>query len=241
MKKYTLTLVLVLFFLATQIRAQKNTYFGVEAGLKFDKFHVADSRGLMDTKSSFETLAYGFSIERELNEHLSFETGLTFVTYWQTNKFKGSDEWTSNNLINTYHIPITIRSNISLFGGKLSFVPAASYVLGINGNYTSWGEGHETFAKSSGDKKIEVYDAWSSGKKKVFSLLGTEISLDLRLKNDMKIGLSAAYYAGLNKVLDILYVYQQTGEPQYEATTVSNGDYFSLSLGIKYPISRFWQ
>ena len=123
--------------------SQSNWYFGLELSDNLDyQYHLQAgqfSDDLVNTKKSFGILA-----GRQLNDHLSLETGIISKSYHSTSIGQVLDIGKAGLTSSTFtalQIPIRLGTSIPLLRNRLFFTPTIGYSLSFNRDYKSYGEG----------------------------------------------------------------------------------------------------
>lgn len=228
---------LILFFsVISWAPAQKSTYFGLEFGPKYEVYQYSGSGEVIYTKPSLDLPVYGFNFSQELNKSILLETGLLFVDYSESYRFRQDYPYFASNAVYSLQIPLRIRSRIQLIKDKLSLTSTVGISANINTSYGSWGY------LRMGDIQNPTFlvDTANYSLQKSYPLLEGGIGLSYTFKKGMILNLNSQYFYGLQRVVDIDVYYAIDGSPTRYVNVFSNGDYFSFTLGLKYPISNFW-
>ncbi len=148
-----------------------------------------------------------------------------------------------SNAIVAYQIPIRLKGRLNLMKDRLSVVTTIGYTFAINSNYNSGGEGSFFINGGDGSKyndSTRAHHISTYGLRKTYGLIETGVALEFKLKNSITLYMSANYMTGFGKVVEIDVEYWVNDLPRQTGTVFSNGNYYSVVLGVKYPISNFW-
>jgi len=228
---------LALSLLFTTVKAQKNTYIGVEGALTNDVYEIID-KGNQLKNVPLLTGYFGINIRQDLSRTVFAETGLLRKFYDEGIGFKPFSGYTSGNAINAWLIPFRLGTKINLHKQKIYLVPVIGYTLGINSDY-GYGDGgiggHEMNSTNTIDYTVQS----KLSLRRTFPLLQTGMGLDFTVFRNTVVSLSANYYTGFTNLIeqDISYTHNST---DYTATGLSKGEFASFGMTVKYPVSRFW-
>ena len=222
---------------------QNSTYLGIEIGPKFEVYQSTDNGNGLYTKPFFFSPIYGLAIGREINNTFTFETGFFVNNYGESYRIEGEDfGYRASNALVAYQIPLRLKARINLLKDKLSLVTTVGYTFAINGDYGSSGSGSSfsSSISSSNNDSTRTEDISTYSLKKSYGLIEAGLALDYKFKNSLRLYLSANYLTGLSRVVETDVKYWINDGPEQTGTVFSNGDYYSIILGIKYPISNLW-
>lgn len=239
----------LLFFLPFFSFGQNNTYVGFEIGPKFEKYQYIDNGDGLYTKPFFFRPIYGITIEREINKTFTGEIGFYINEYGESYRIKGSFINGQSNGIDAYQIPFRLKARLSLIEDRLNITTTIGYTLAINDSYYSrsiGGSGYKFPNGANNSPFSEYNDSTRSTStsnysfKKTYGLIETGIALEYKFKNAISLNLAANYLTGFSKIIEIDVEYWINDGPKQTGVVFSNGDYFSVVLGIKYPINNLW-
>ncbi len=234
--KYLLLLLPIITF------GQNRTYIGAEIGPKFEVYRYMDSGDGLYTKPFFYSPIYGFTIGQGLNKNFMFEAGFYVNDYGESYRIKGDNGYGSSNALIAYQIPLRLKSRLNLIKQRLHLVATVGYTLGINSEYGSYGSG-SSFSISSHPEyndSTRTQDLSSYSLRKTYGLIETGLSLDYTFKNLATVYLAANYLTGLNRIVETHVRYWINDQPEQRGTVFSNGNYYSITIGARYPISNLW-
>ena len=219
---------------------QNSTYLGIEIGPKFEVYQSIDNGNGLYTKPFFFSPLYGLTIGQEINNIFTFETGLFVNDYGESFRIEGeSFGYSASNALTAYQIPLRLKARMKLLNDKLSLVTTVGYTFAINDDYGSSGSGSSfssSISSSSNDStRTEYISEYSL--KKFYGLIEAGLALNYKFKNLLIIYLAANYLTGLGRIVESDVKYWINDGPEQTGTVFSNGDYYSIILGIKYPIN----
>ena len=128
---------------------------------------------------------------------------------------------------------------MKLLNDKLSLVTTVGYTFAINDDYGSSGSGSSfsSSISSSGNDSTRTEYISTYSLKKSYGLIEAGLALDYKFKNLLIIYLAANYLTGFGRIVESDVKYWINDGPEQTGTVFSNGDYYSIILGIKYPIN----
>ena len=222
---------------------QISTYLGIEIGPKFEVYQSTDNGNGLYTKPFFFSPIYGLTIGQEINNTFTLETGFFVNDYGESYRIEGEGfGYASSNALLAYQIPLRLKAQLNLLEDKLSLVTTIGYTFAINNDYGSIGYGSSfssSISSSNNDSTRTEYIS-NYGLKKSYGLIEAGLALDYKFKNSLRLVLALNYLTGLSRVVETDVKYCINEKPEQTGTVFSNGDYFSIVLGIKYPISNLW-
>ena len=182
------------------------------------------------------------TIGQEINNTLTLETGFFVNDYGESFRIKGEDfGYGSSNALVAYQIPLRLKAHLNLLEDKLSFVTTIGYTFAINNDYSSSGSGSSfsSSASSSNNDSTRSESISTYSLKKSYGLIEAGLALNYKFNNSLRLYLAANYLTGLSRVVETDVKYWINDEPEQTGTVFSNGNYYSIVLGIKFPISNF--
>lgn len=221
---------------------QNKIYLGFEIGPKFEIYQYVDNGNGLYTEPFVFSPIYGVTIGRELNQTLIFETGFYVNNYGKNYRIKGVWGFGASNAFLAYQIPLRLKARLNLFRDRLSIVPTIGYTLAINEDYGSSGSGYSSTG-SSGlqyNDSTRIEDISTYNFEKTYGVIEMGVGLDYKLKNSWTLYLATNYLAGFSRIVEIDVKYWINDEPEQTGTVFSNGNYYNIVFGIKYPISNLW-
>lgn len=222
---------------------QNSTYLGIEIGPKFEVYQSTDNGNGLYTKPFFFSPIYGLTIGQEINNTFTLETGIFVNNYGESYRIEGEDfGYSASNALVVYQIPLRLKARLNLLKDKLSLVTTVGYTIAINGDYGSSGSGSSfssSISSSNNDSTRTEYISTYSLKKS-YGLIEAGLALDYKFKNSLRLYLAANYLTGFSRVVETDVKYWIDDGPEQTGTVFSNGDYYSIIIGLKYPISKVW-
>ena len=180
------------------------------------------------------------TIGQEINNTFTLETGFFVNDYGESFRIEGEGfGYTASNALTAYQIPLRLKARMKLLNHKLSLVTTVGYTFAINYNYGSSGSGSSFSSSisslSNDSTRTEYISTYSL--KKSYGLIEAGLALDYKFKNLLIIYLAANYLTGLGRIIESDVKYWINDGPEQTGIVFSNGDYYSIILGIKYPIN----
>lgn len=240
MSRKILTTALLIFLTATVAFGQTKTYVGGRVAVVRDVYELVDNgNGLKNV--TFMNGLWGINVRQEWNDRLYLETGLFRKYYSEGVVFKIEDGHGSSNAIEAWLIPLRLGTKINLSKEKIFLVPVIGYSYCINSDYDkrSLGGGIGGVRTGSDSARYTTVAARYDFTK-TFPLLQTGMGLEFRLLKTALLPLSANYYTGFKKVVQRDIRYTVNNSPEQAATAFSKGEFFSVDIGVQYPVSNFW-
>lgn len=233
----------LLLFLPIVSFSQNNTYIGLEIGPKFEIYQHADNGNGLSTKPFFFSPIYGLTIGQEFNNIFTFETGFYINDYGQSYRIEGEGfGYGASNALLAFQIPLRLKARLNIVKNRLSLVTTIGYTFAINSDYGSSGSG-SSFSNSNlpqynDSTRSEYLSTYSL--KKTYGLIETGLALNYKFKNSVTLSFAANYLSGMSRIVEADVKYWINDGPEQTGTVFSNGDYYCITLGIKYPISNLW-
>ena len=221
---------------------QNSTYLGIEIGPKFEVYQSTDNGNELYTKPFFFSPIYGLTIGQEINNTFTLETGFFVNNYGESYRIEGEGGYGASNALVAYQIPLRLKAQLNLLKDRLSLVTTIGYTFAINSDYGSSGSGSSFSSSTSPQYNDSTRTEYVStyNLKKTCGLIETGLALNYKFKNSMILSLAANYLTGFSRVVETDVKYWINDEPSQTGTVFSNGDYFSVIIGLKYPISELW-
>ncbi len=234
--------VIFLFLLPFMSKGQNKTYVGVEFGPKFEIYQYADNGNGLYTKPFLFSPIYGLTIGKEINKTFIGETGFYINDYGESYRIKGNFGYSMSNALLAYQIPFRLKARLYLIKERLNITTTIGYTFAINNDFGSSASG-SSFTSTSGlqhNYSTRIQDTSTYSLRKTYSLIETGVSLEYKFKNSLALYLAANYLTGLGRIVEVDVKYWINEGPEQTGTVFSNGDYYSIVLGLRYPISLFW-
>ena len=235
MKQFTLTATIIIYLLNSSY-GQNKTYFGVEFSVANDIYEITDNGNYLMTIPLIDGQG-GFNLRQEINRALFVEAGLILKYYWEGFGFKTIPYYGSTSSDPSWIIPVRFGLNLNLYNDKIYLVPVVGYSFGINPSY-GYGLGYGK--QVSGTTVINYYYTENPDVSRYFSLLQTGFGFEFLLFKTLVFSISTNYYKGFNKTTQLDINYTVNNSTQTTGTANSEGEFWCVSTGLKYPISNFW-
>jgi len=235
MKQFALTATIIIYLLNSAY-GQNKTYFGLEFSVANDIYKITDNGDYLMTVPLIDGQG-GFNIRQELNRSIFIETGLILKYYWQGFGFKTIPYYSSVSSDPSWIIPVRFGLNVNLYKRKIYLVPVVGYSFGIN---PSFGYGYGYGKETSSTTVIYYYYTENPDVSRYFSLLQTGIGFEFTLFKKLLFSISTNYYSGFNKTTQVDITYTVNNANPTTGTAISNGEFWCVGTGLKYPISNFW-
>lgn len=222
---------------------QKTTYVGIESGPKFEVYESTDHGNALQTDPFFHSPIYGLTIGQEINNVFTLETGFFINDYGQSYRIDGQGAVALiSNAITSYQIPVRIKARLNVLKDKLSLETTVGYTLAINSNYGSSGYGSANYGSLASPNSDNIRTEYLANYSlvKSFGLIEAGVAVNFTFNNSMICYLAANYLTGMRRVVEMDVKYWTNFGPERTGTIFSNGDYYSITLGMKYPISNLW-
>lgn len=242
MRKKTLTAAAV-FLTATVALSQKaKTYFGGQVGIVSDRYELVDNGGGLQNVRFLNGI-WGINLRQDFNRFF-LETGIIRKEYSQGVVFKieGRGHGSSSGT-QAWLIPLRLGTTINLHKQKIYLVPVIGYSHSIHSGYGSGsrrGSGGVILRGPGGEDSARYNLASRYDFAKTFPLLQTGMGLEFILFKRALLSLSANQYTGFKKISRQDITYSVNNAPEQTATAFSKGEFFSVELGLKYPVSNLW-
>ncbi len=221
---------------------QNKTYLGLEIGPKFEIYQNEENGNELYTKPFFYSPIYGLTLGQEVNDVFTVETGFYINDYGESYRIEGDFGYSTSNALVAYQIPLRLKARLNVIKDQVRIVPAIGYTFAINNDFGSSGSG-AGFISTSGaplnDSTRTEYTANYSLRRN-YGLIEAGVAFEYQLKSPLVLYLSANYLKGLTRVVEMDVKYRINDMPEQTATVFSNGGYYSVVFGIKYPISNLW-
>jgi hypothetical protein len=245
MKKKTFILFLLHGLFCHFIFSQKKTYFGFSAELSHDNYRMKNTTQYLRCLPS-ASASIVLTLEQELNQRIAIEIGLKRKFYHQriSSTLQSSGfiiiNYKENNL-GVWLIPFRIKGCIKLKNEKLFLRPSFAYVFGINNDFNEGGNLTGGASIGGFGKDSVAYNFENNFRlTEYFSLIEIGFGLDYAISKDFMFVSSFNYSFGFQKVSSFDISYSKNAIPTEINSIYSNGNYFALSLGLKYNFARFF-
>lgn len=238
--KYKFTSLIFLFPLL--LMAQNKSYLGLELGPKFELYQATDNGTGIIIKPFFFSPILGLTLGHELNPFL-IETGFYLNSYGESFRIEGEGNgYNASNAILAFQIPIRLKVRIPIIKDRLSFLPSIGYTFAINNDFESSGSSASFSVSSDGrfndSTRVEATSIY--GFEKTYGLLEAGLGFDYTFDNHLVLSMGANYLHGFKRVVELDVKYWINDGPEQTGTVYSNGGYFNIVFGLKYPIGEEW-
>lgn len=235
MKKLSLAVIIIVCCI-NSVSGQNKTYFGLEFSVANDIYKITDNGDYLINVPLVNAIG-GFNVRQEINKCIFVETGLMLKYYWQGFGFKTIPYYGSSSGDPSWIIPLRFGYNFNLYRAKIYLVPVLGYSLGIN---PAFGYGSGRGNQTSSTITITYNYTENPNVARYFPLLQTGIGFECKLFKTLLFSISTNYYSGFKNTshLDINYTVDNSN--QSTGTAISKGQFWSVSTGLKYPISNLW-
>ena len=237
MKRFSLLAAFSFTFLLSGM-AQNRTLIGIEGNLTSDYYKINDPGNEMKKTPIAGGLA-GIVVRQEIGKKIFLETGVMMKNYDEGISFKKDFGYSTSTGFSAWVIPLRAGMVIPMGWKRLRLVPVIGYALGINRDfyYGAGGGGGTTITNSH----TVSYEYYSDYKNEVFHLLQAGLGLQFRFFKRGNLTVSGNFYPGLTKVMEQNITYNIDNGPTQFATSEGRGRFWTIGLGIQYPISQLWK
>jgi hypothetical protein len=241
-------IIIFIVFTAFGTFGQNKTYFGVEAAVTNDFYHMSDNRGSLRKHVPLVSGMGGINVRHEFHKNLFFELAVLRTEYEVGFGFRNAawGMYGSGNSIDAWIIPLRFGKKFNLVKEKLFLVPVIGYAVCINSDYgfdagqgpDGTGSGSQGLANGQQATYTEtISDSFS----KTFPLVQTGVGIEFKFHKSALFSLSMNYYSGFRKVIQDKISYSIDNSTSQTAIDVSKGQMLSISAGLKYAISNLWK
>src|SRR5687768_4402672 len=236
MKNTALTIAVILC-LTFYAKGQNKTYLGFKFSVGNDLYEIKDNGDYLRTVPLINAQG-GFNLRQEIKNHFFIEAGLLMKEYWEGFGFRTIDFYSSSTSDNAWLIPLRFGLAVNLYREKIYLVPIVGYTFGINPPY-GYGRGYGT--QRSGTTVIDYIYSENPNVSRYFSLLQTGVGFEFRLLKVVIFSVSGNYYTGVDQIIRLDINYTVNNSPPMTGSAITKGQFWSVSTGVKYPISDLWQ
>jgi len=229
-------LILLSIVLGHSVFGQHKTFLGIEGAIAKDLIKVEDKGNSLETVALHNHL-WGITVRQELKSRLFLETGVFFKTYWLTAAFD-PDFYVYHASCKAVLIPLRLGYSIKL-SKKLSLLLMPGVTLGINRD-DYWDSG--TSWLTEGNSRTDFTYTENEDVSKYFMLLNPTIGIEQKFfKSTVPVSIYLTRNFGFTRIHQLDITYSVDGSAPVEAKVMGYGEFWSLSLSVKYPISNIWQ
>lgn len=223
--------------------SQKKTFMGVEGNLANDRLSIEDNGKQLQHVPLLAPLV-GVTIRQEINHYFFTEIGLFYKPYDEGIGFKVDHTgYATSTGFDSWIVPFRLGTYLQAHNKKIRLTPVIGYSICKNQDY-----GYDSvYAPGSGSWNYTIthsdsvaYDYSVTYNNKTFSLIQTGIGIEIKLLKTLNLNFSANYYFGLNHVYQQDVLYRINGSSNQSAKMISKGQFWSIGVGLQYPISNSW-
>lgn len=242
MKTQSLFVALLLCCVTFAVGQKKFTYFGIETGPNFGIFKFTDTGGFIYTKTQFDKPYIALRLEQEITSGLSISVGVLKHDYTTNFQFTNDESYSTYVAMQNLHIPVRLSYTIPIKFG----VPEVRLTPFIGAQYVK----NSAFGKSDTIKErltpnfSNYFVGKINGSSSNYTLLEGGMGVDFMFQKGLTMSVNGFYAHGLKTAaqIDLTYhVNPMDAKESQTAVITTSGSYFGFSLGLRYPISRFWQ
>lgn len=212
----------------------------MEASITNDIYEITETGDDLKTGPLTEGF-WGLNLRQDITSYFFIETGLIRKYYDSGIGFKPIDISFAYSSIDVWLIPLRLGTRLNLYKEKIYFVPVVGYSFCINSDY-----GYGNYITGPGFAKTANYSvsfnySENTDLVKHFSLLQTGLGFEFKLFKTIVLSFSSNYYTGFKKVIELKDItYTVNNSNSFTGESFSKGEFWSLGVGLKYPISNFW-
>ncbi len=242
MKKKILVLFLLHGLFCHFLFSQKKTFIGIFCEANFDNFKIQNKTNYLKLLPSVSG-AYGFNLEQTLNDQIAIEIGLKRKYHLQRiSTTLTANGFTIVNFFNsdlvTHQVSLRLKRTLKLNHNKILLKPSIGYTFGINNTIQKYFGGGGIGIPQ---KDILEYNfAENSNLVKYFSLFELGVGLDYALSNNLSFVMSGNWLFGFREIANVEYKFLKNKQLTETNKIKTNGGYYSIALGFKYNIARFF-
>lgn len=233
-------LTFILLLCSTSTIAQHKFYIGLEAGPKFERTYITDEGSHLSTNldlpggSGYTDFIFGINISYLVTENLQIGSGLRntpFTDRWALT----SDSYgigSGETGVRGWEIPLEVAIPLNLVRKKLFVVPfiSSSIIImpktGIR--YSRFNEG------LNGDISYKYNTVVV---RRIGTLIGSGIKVELNTAKCTFITLSVSYHKGLSRIYEVDMDYEVSNSGPLQGSIYTNGGMTYCSLGVRFPIT----
>ncbi len=224
-------------FLSITLVGQTRTYIGIEGAVTNDKYQL-DDPGDMIMPTHCVSAMGGINVRQELNNWFSLESGLIFKFYKKGIGVKGQPElYSTGESFNSWQIPFRFNARLNLKSNIVFLKSTIGFHYCFNNDFFSSSGSGFGFFNGNETPVFSYEERTNTSLTKRFPLLETGLGLELKLSGKSLLTFSGSYYTGFKDVMQSNIEYQANGTGS-DAVMTSKGNYFSYSVGFRYPIGR---
>jgi Outer membrane protein beta-barrel domain len=239
----TVFLTAIPLLLCFVVFSQKKTFIGVEGNLANDRLSIEDNGGQLQHVPLLAPLV-GVTVRQDLSQHFFTEIGFFYKPYDEGIGFKVEDNgYETGTGFDSWIVPFRLGTYIKTHNKKIRLTPVIGYSICKNQDYGydsvyAPGTGSWDYTITRSDSVAYSYSVTYNNK--TFSLLQIGLGIEIKLLKTLNLNFSANYYFGLNPVYEQDVLYRINGSPNQSAKMTSNGQFWSVGVGLQYPISNLW-
>lgn len=228
-QKISLLLVSLLTTYLT-VQGQRNTIVGVLGTVNNDISHFVDQGNALTAKN-LPSGGLGFFIAHEIGKNIFAETGIMTKLYKQGYLFNTGRGYTSSNRsFRALQIPVAASAKINVLENRIFLEPRFGLHFGLRDQRMGRGLG----SGSSGEESYTIEFKQDQSVVRHYLLMETGMELEFHLYKELSISTRLSYFNGFKPLSRINYQYTINNSTAQSAFNESQGDYWSMGLGIKY-------
>lgn len=232
MKQLFVTLAVLIFGLSCT-QAQNKTYLGLEFSLFRDLSKINDDGNYLIALPSMDPQG-GITIHQDIKQRFFIESGLIFRPYSTAIAFKPFPVSFVGTEGMSLLVPIRFGWNINIYREKLYLVPVFGYTFSAN-KISRFGKDAGTQESSTTVITYTLVDNPNGSNNS--SLLQMGFGFDFPLFNLFRLTLGYNYYKGYKQIWATDINYSVNNSTPRNAQVSSEGDFWCLSAGLKYPLN----
>ena len=235
MKRFVISVVVVICGLNT-INGQNKTYLGLEFSLFRDINKIKDDGNYLMTLPLMEPQG-GVTIRQEIQKYIFVESGVIVKPYSSAIGFKPIPVSFVGTEGISVLIPIRLGLKLNVYQKKFCLVPLIGYSYSAN---TPTSYGRDSGTQESGTTTIDYTSAKNPDVSRSVSLLQMGLGFEFQIFEVLQLSISTNYYKGSAPIWISDINYTVNNSSPGNGTVTSEGDFWSISTGIRYPISNLW-
>jgi hypothetical protein len=235
MKQFVI-LVIAVFCGLNTTEAQNKTYFGLEFSMSSDIPKIKDNGNALMTLPLMQPQG-GITVRQEIKKQFFVEVGLIVKPYSDAIGFKTIPVSFMGTEGVSLLIPIRLGLNLNIYKDNIYFVPVLGYSYSAR-TPTTYGRSSGTQESSS--SSITYTATTNPDVSRYGSLLQLGAGVEFKIFDGLRLSVSTNFYKGYRPIWNSEINYTVNNSTSATGTVTSKGDFWSVSTGLKYPISNFW-
>lgn len=218
--------------------AQQNTFLGLEGAFCRDLYIIEDNGNIL-VGVPLNTALWGINLMHEINGRAFAEIGLFSKSYWEGFGFRNIPVYGTNDAFNAVMASLKLGYRFKLVR-QFSLVPAVGITVGVNTS-TQLASGGGSGKIVSNGNTIEYDFDENDNVARTFVMAHPSVTIETALLNTFVLGICVSRPFGFNRANQLDISYTINNSSPITAKAVNRGDYWSVGLSLKYPISNFWR